>query len=117
MSGFKSGGTGVTNSAQQWKERADELAEQLLELTAEKDELQSRLDEIAQIAAPDNEERLERIEFEHEALGLAQRKTNAMLQKLLAHAGLEEVQEQTVSEEEGLHNRKTGAVYRVPPGE
>lgn len=76
MSKFRAGA--VQSPAEAWKERAEELAQQILEVAADKDELQGRLDEIASIADPDKQEdslRLEKIE--------------AMLQMLMTQAGLE----------------------------
>lgn len=49
------------NSAS-WRDRANVLQEELERTAAERDELESRLTEIASIAAPDLNERAERID-------------------------------------------------------
>jgi vacuolar-type H+-ATPase subunit B/Vma2 len=84
MSQFKAGGQG--NSAQQWKEKADELAEALLEVTAERDDYRETLDHIAELAAPDQDERLGRIED--------------MLETLFVHFGLQRERPVTVISEQ-----------------
>jgi uncharacterized coiled-coil DUF342 family protein len=81
MSHFKAGGQG---SAQQWKDKADELAEALIEVTQERDDYRETLDHIAELAAPDQDERLSRIE--------------KMLATLFVHLGLQiEKEEKSVT--------------------
>ena len=58
------------------QERVAELEYKLYPIEAEKDELEVRLAEIASIAAPDESERLERIEQKLDALLAALPKLN-----------------------------------------
>jgi len=81
---FRSGGGESPNSTS-WKARAEELENQLEVAAAENDELSGRLEEIASIAAPDLNERAERIDQALQELRVDQLAIRQLLGRLVAN--------------------------------